>query len=238
MTPMTPMTWDPLPGEGFARTLREENAAIWEAMQTHRFVTDIMADRLDPLVFRRYLIFEHGFVETAILIFGHAMLKAPAFSQRRRLIGVLHSLAEEQLTYFAAVFRALGLAPDAATQAMPQAVRRFDGGMLAIAASGSYAEILTIMLAAEWMYGSWCLRAAKTNIGEPALRDWVLLHTEPGFLDQVAWLMGEIDREAAGLDEAARHRLSALFRAALELEVTFHEAAYKDWPVPMLEDEV
>jgi thiaminase/transcriptional activator TenA len=220
-----------LPGTGFALTLQTDNADVWEAMQRHRFVTDVIADRLDPEVFRRYLVFEHGFVETAILIFGHAMLKAPAFPQRRRLIGVMYSLAEDQLTYFARVFQVLGPGPNAVAQSVPEAVRRFDGGMLAIAEGGSYADIIAIMLAAEWMYGSWCLRAVTTEIQEPELRHWVKLHTETGFVDQVRWLIGEIGREAAILDDAGRHRLSALFREALQLEIAFHEAAYEDWPI-------
>jgi thiaminase/transcriptional activator TenA len=219
----------------FAETLRAENADVWEAMQQHRFVTDIIADRLDPMVFRRYLVFEHAFVETAILIFGQAMLKAPAFPQRRRLIGVLRALAEEQLGYFARTFAALGVAPRGATPALPEAVRAFDGGMLAIAETGRYADILAIMLAAEWMYRTWSLRAAKTEIAEPQLRHWVAIHTEADFLDQVDWLLAEIEREAAALDDAGRQRLSGLFRRALILEIDFHSAAYDDWPVPMLE---
>ena len=223
-----------LAGTGFALTLRADNADVWDAMQQHRFVTDIIEDRLEPDVFRRYLIFEHAFVETAILIFGHAMLRAPAFPQRRRLIGVLHSLAEDQLTYFARVFQALELAPNAVAPSVPEAVRRFDGGMLAIAESGSYADILAIMLAAEWMYGTWCLRAATTDIRDPELRLWVKLHAEPDFLDQVNWLIEEINCEAARLGEAGRHRLSLLFREALELEIAFHQAAYDDWQIPVL----
>jgi thiaminase (transcriptional activator TenA) len=222
-----------LTGTGFALTLRADNDDLWEAMQRHRFVADILAGRLSPDVFRRYLILEHGFVETAILIFGHAMLKAPAFPQRRRLIGVLHSLAEDQLTYFARVFVALGLEPQNAERPIPEAARHFNDGMLAIAERGAYADIIVIMLAAEWMYGSWCLRAAKAAISDTELRHWLALHTEAGFLDGVNWLIGEINREAAGLDDAGRRRLSGLFREALQLEVAFHEAAYEDWPIPV-----
>ena len=218
-----------IPGTGFALTLQAENKDVWDAMQQHRFVNDIIADRLDPDVFRRYLVFEHGFVETAILIFGQAMLKAPAFAQRRRLIAVLHSLAEDQLTYFASVFRALDLSPNVAATPAPVAVQRFDGGMLAIAERGSYADIVAIMLAAEWMYGTWCLRAANTAIAEAELCRWVALHVETGFLDQVNWMIAEINREAMALDDAGRDRLSALFREALQLEIAFHEAAYEDW---------
>jgi thiaminase/transcriptional activator TenA len=223
-----------LPSFGFALSLRDRNADLWAAMQQHRFVTDIIADRLDPDVFRRYLVFEHAFVETAILIFGEAMLKAPAFPQRRRLIGVLRALAEEQLGYFARSFAALGIAARGDAPALPDAVQAFDGGMLAVAETGGYADILAIMLAAEWMYATWCLRAMKTDITEPELRHWVALHTEADFLDQVEWLMQEIEREAASLDDAGQARLSELFRHALQLEIDFHEAAYADWPVPML----
>jgi len=226
-----------LTGTGFALTLQADGADLWEAMQQHRFVADIITDRLRPDVFRRYLILEHGFVETAILIFGNAMLKAPAFPQRRRLIGVLHSLAEDQLTYFARVFVALGLEPQSAARPFPEAARQFNDGMLAIAETGSYADTVAIMLAAEWMYGSWCLRAAKTAIRDAELRRWVALHTEAGFLDGVDWLMSEINREAARLDDAGRQRLSGLFREALRLEIGFHEAAYEDWPVPVLKED-
>jgi thiaminase/transcriptional activator TenA len=222
-----------LPATGFALTLRAENAEPWAAMQEHRFVQDIIAGRLDPQVFRRYIIFEHGFVETATLIFGHAMLKAPGFAQRRRLISVLHALAEEQLGYFSQVFSTLSLAPSWAAWSFPDAVRRFDGGMLKFAEGGSYADILAIMLAAEWMYATWCLRAGETESGGPELRRWVALHTEPGFLDGVDWLMREVDHEAAALDAAGRHRMSSLFGEALRLEIAFHSAAYEAWPIPL-----
>ena len=224
-------------GKGFALRLQKENRDIWDAMQQHRFVADILADRLDPDVFRRYLVFEQGFVETAILIFGHAMLKAPAFAQRRRLISVLHSLAEDQLTYFAGVFRALDMSPALAADLAPAAVQRFDGGMLAIAKSGSYADILAIMLAAEWMYGTWCLRAANVEIAGAELRRWVALHAERGFLDQIDWMIDEINREATALDDAGRDRLSALFREALQLEIAFHDAAYEDRSTGGLKEE-
>jgi thiaminase (transcriptional activator TenA) len=226
-----------LPGTGFALTLQADNADLWETMQRHRFVADIIADRLSPDVFRRYLILEQGFVETAILIFGNAMLKAPAFPQRRRLIGVLHSLAEDQLTYFARVFGALGLQPQSAARPIPEAAREFNDGMLAIAERGSYADIIAIMLAAEWMYGSWCLRAAKAAITDAELRHWVALHAETGFLDGVNWLINEINCEAAGLGDTGRQRLSRLFREALRLEIAFHEAPYEDWPIPVLKGE-
>ncbi len=198
----------------------------WEAMQAHRFVTDIEADRLPAAVFRRYLCFERDFVETALLIFGHALVKAPGLAERRWLAGVLHALADEQLAYFDAV---LGPAEaELAPVGSPPAVTAFREGMLAIAIEGTYAEIIAAMLAAEWMYATWCVRAAAGRLSDPALRRWVGLHAEPAFLAQVAWLKAQIDALAAGMDTEARDRARACFRLALTLEIGFHASAYPD----------
>ncbi len=55
---------------------------VWDRMQACRFVADIEADTLDPEAFRRYLVHENMFVETAILIFGYMLVKAPDLETR------------------------------------------------------------------------------------------------------------------------------------------------------------
>jgi thiaminase (transcriptional activator TenA) len=204
------------------------NRDVWDAMQEHQFVQDVESDRMTTAVFERYLVFEHRFVETAVLIVGQAMLKAPGTEQRHRWIAVLHALSNEQLPAFAEFFASLGIEP-AGTAALPASVEAFDRGMLSMAQSGDYADALAIMLAAEWMYATWCSRARTAAITIPELQRWVALHAEPGFLDQVAWLRAEIDALPAG--DAHFDRLSARFRRALALEIAFHDAPYEPWPV-------
>jgi len=207
--------------------LRAANRDAWDAMQAHRFVRDIEADALPRAVFARYLVYENAFVETAILIFGHALLKAPDFSARRFLCGVLNGLGGAQLGYFDRAFAALGVAPHAAGT-LPASVVAFDRGMLHVAETGAYLDILTIMLAAEWMYATWCLRANAGPIADPHIAEWVRLHAEPDFLAQADWLRAQLD--AAQVDEAAFARLSALFGHALRLEIDFHSAPYGSAP--------
>lgn len=207
-----------------SQRLRAANQQDWDAMQAHRFVRDIEADAMPSEVFRRYLIYERGFVGTAILIFGHALLRAPDLAARRWLCGVLAGLGGEQFDYFDRVFAALDLAP---TDAVPAAVAAFDRGMLRIA-QGEYLDILTIMLAAEWTYATWCVRAHRGAIGDPAIADWVRLHAEPAFLAQAEWLRDQID--AATVDDATFGRLCELFGQALRLEIDFHAAPYAAAP--------
>ena len=196
----------------------------WEAMQQHRFVTDIVADALPDAVFHRYLVYEGAFVATAMRIFSYAVIKAPDIDGQRWLIGVLDALANHQIAYFEQTFARLGvelseIAPDARVEA-------FDSGMLTIAAEGKYIDIIAAMFAAEWMYWHWCTRAAQHRISNPVLKEWVDLHAAPEFEAQARWLKAELDRCGAGLPEVEMGRVSALFNRVVQLEIDFHSAAY------------
>ena len=203
--------------------IRAANRDVWDAMQAHRFVAAIEADRLSPAAFRAYLVYECDFVETAMVIFGHMLVKAPGLAERRWLAGVLQALATEQIGYFDRTFATLGITPADRDRALPGAVVAFRNGMLAIARDGDYLDGVAIMLAAEWLYATWCSRAARGRISDAILRRWVDLHAEPEFLAQAEWLRGQID----AADPRVEPRLGANFRHALELEIAFHEAPFE-----------
>jgi thiaminase/transcriptional activator TenA len=209
--------------------LREANQVVWNAMQAHRFVREIEADTLPREVFRRYIVYEHAFVETATLIFGHALLKAPDFGARRWLCGVLNGLGGEQLSYFDRVFAALDITPGPRRD-FPFAVVAFDRGMLRVAETGNYLDILSIMLAAEWMYATWCSRAFQNPISDPLISEWVGLHAAPDFLAQAEWLRDQLDSAEAQVDAGEFERLSGLFSHALRLEIDFHSAPFEGLP--------
>ncbi len=210
-----------------SQQLLDDNRAVWDAMLAHRFVRDIEADTLPEPVFRRYLVYERAFVETAILIFGHLLVRAPGLARQRWLIGVLQALSEDQIGYFERAFAALGLAADASQADQPAAVADFREGMLGIARDGGYASGITAMLAAEWMYETWCTRAARCRLSQPEVRRWVDLHAAPAFAAQAAWLRAEVDGLAPTLTPGQRQELSAVFGHALTLEIAFHTAPYE-----------
>lgn len=220
------MTLPPLSNE-----LLTQTRDVWDAMQSHDFVRDVEEDKLDPAVFRRYLTYENAFVETAILIFGYALVKAPGLEEQRWLIGVLKALSEEQIPFFRGAFESLNM-PEAEWRdvVLPPAVTAFRDGMLAIAAPGPYLDGITAMFAAEWMYWTWCKRAAGRTISDPVLRRWVDLHAAENFADQARWLGRQIDFFGTELSSRSRSRLTGIFRRALELEIDFHTAPYGDPP--------
>ncbi|MFC0399995.1 TenA family protein [Paraburkholderia rhizosphaerae] len=197
---------------------------VWQAMQEHRFVVDIERDRLPADSFARYLSYEGRFVETAMAIFGYALVKADTIAHKHWLIGVLNALSTEQVPYFERTLAALGLPASHIDAPLPVPVTAFDSGMLEIARQRTYEEVIVSMLAAEWMYGTWCTRANQTPSSNPFVREWVALHAEPTFLNQVQWLKDQVNGWSEQRFDFARS--SAIFRKVLALEIDFHSACY------------
>ncbi|EIC82335.1 TenA family protein [Serratia sp. M24T3] len=211
--------------QSFTDRLLVENQVVWEAMQQHRFVTDIEQGKLPEKVFNQYLVFEGDFVATAIGIFSYAVIKAPDIRQQRWLIGVLDALANEQIAYFERVMVKRNVTPEHYLRNEPD-VYRFSQGMLRVAESGSYTEILTLMFGAEWMYYHWCSRVIRADIIDSDIKDWVLIHAEKTFIDQASWLKAELDQSAEQLSKLEQVQLSGLYAQVLQWEIDFHSAAY------------
>ncbi|EJC83889.1 putative transcription activator [Rhizobium leguminosarum bv. trifolii WSM2297] len=207
-----------------ARILRE-NDAVLGAMLSHRFVEDVQNDRLTKAAFERYLVFEGAFVDSAISIFAYAAATAKTMAQKRWLIAVLDTLANEQIAYFERTFASRGIDPSSFDTGIPR-VEAFRAGMLEIARRGGFLDIVAAMFAAEWMYWTWSKEAASRPISDPLLKEWVDLHVEPGFAAQAQWLKNELDVAGEMLEEDEKARLSAIFGQALHLEIDFHDAPY------------
>lgn len=214
---------------GFSDWLRAKNKATWDAMVTHRFCRDLASDRLPEAAFVRYLRYEHAFVRAAIGIFAYALAKAPTDADQDHLIGVLAGLADEQEAYFRRAFAGLGLEPASlALDALPEAARGLREGVLAVAAESSFAEILTAMLAAEWMYLTWCEQAHARGPRREAPADWIRLHVEPAFRGQVDWLKRRLDELGPTLSAGEQARCADHFGQVLTLEIAFHDAPYAE----------
>src|SRR6266852_1658909 len=162
------------PDPSFCEWLRRSSGPLWDAMVGHRFTQDMAADRLPPEAFVRYLRYEHAFVRSAVEIFARALILAPTGADRAHMVAILGGLVGEQEDYFRKRFAALGLASEPLSDAeLPGKALALSEGALAIAARGTFEEILSAMLAAEWMYHHWCTaaHAARPRLAGPA--EWI-----------------------------------------------------------------
>ncbi len=202
--------------------LRTRCQSTWDRAVDHRLFREIATDQVDDAVFRRYLTIEYGFIDTAAAVMGFAVAKAPDLAVRRHLSAGLHGLTSEQVAFFE---QALG---KGAEPIRPHRAAGLHEHFLGVARDGSYVDIIACMLAAEWLYATWCQAAHATPSSRRTIAAWVALHAAAPFVDQVTWMRDQLD--AFGYNVARESdikRLAAIFEKAIAQEILFHDAAYE-----------
>jgi thiaminase (transcriptional activator TenA) len=213
----------------FSERMRANSRRTWDVALDHRFFREVATDAVDDRVFARYLRIEYGFVDTAAKALGYAVGKAPSFGERRRLGLGLYGLVTDQENVFIDAFERMGARAEERTAMPPHGLALpLHTLFLKTAETEGYEEILACMLAAEWMYLTWCSTANRSPSSRDYVRDWVALHAGGAFADHVAWVRAEIDDRGPRRAKASQARLMALFERALEAEIAFHDAAYAD----------
>jgi thiaminase (transcriptional activator TenA) len=107
--------------------------------------------------------------------------------------------------------------------------------MLAVAASGTAAEITVVALPCAWVYcvvGQHLLRKGPPAKNHPH-RDWLMLYSSPEFAEVQLWMRKKVDQWAktAGKDEL--RRMEDSFIISSRYEWMFWDMAWNEekWPV-------
>lgn len=211
----------------FTDWLRERSEPDWTEATTHRFTRELGDGTLDDDVFRRYLAQDYVFLETLVGVVGHAVGDAPTMASKSRLADFLGTLTAEEDDYFERSFEALGVpeAADADPEPLPT-TRGLEDLLHRAARQGGYAETLSVLVPAEWIYLEWATAVADDPPSRFYLAEWIDLHTAEEFETFVGWLRAELDREGEAASPRRRSRLDRLFRRTVEREVAFFESAY------------
>ena len=211
----------------FTDWLRDRAQPDWDAAVAHRFTQQLGDDSLDDAVFARYLVQDYVFVEALVTLLGFAVAYAPDMASKKRLSGFLAAVTSDENDYFQRAFTALGLTEDDwADPPLAPVTRDFRAILGEAGTAGSYADCLSVLVPAEWIYLTWAKAQAGKPATRPYLKEWTDLHALPEFEDLVNWLRGELDREGAALPDGRQAELGARFRRLVELEVAFFDAAY------------
>ena len=81
------------------------------------------------------------------------------------------------------------------------------------------------MLAAEWMYLTWCKKAAVGH-ATGVRKSWIILHVTPSFRDQVNWMIRRVNELGMVAPANVQEACAVHFRNMLEWEIAFHDAPY------------
>jgi len=215
------------PESSFAEWLRVSNKDRWNTMLNHRFIREMETDTILNTVFERYLHNEHAFVRSAIQIFAYALAKTAMVDDQNRIVKVVYALATEQDQYFHKTYQAMGLAHNS-KESMPLEGKALllSEGAIGIAESCTFLEILSTMLAAEWMYLTWCAAAASGK-ATGVKKAWIDLHVGNGFRDQIAWMTRRVNELGMVAPTDIQDVCSRHFGNMLDWEIAFHDAPYE-----------
>lgn len=209
--------------ERFTESLRQASEPTWSQATGHRFVTQLLDGSVPDKVMASYLIQDHRFLDSFLILLGAAMASADSFEARIRFGQFTGMVSGEENTYFLRSFEALGVSEQDRTEVPDtQPTAGFKAIMREAAATRSYVAALAVLNVAEWLYLDWAMKAPQPLPTNFVHAEWVTLHDNPDFRDFVAFLRAELDRVGPSETEVARD----FFLRAVALELAFFDAAY------------
>ena len=180
--------------ERFTQNLRAASEPGWSHAVEHRFVKELFAGVMPDAVMARYLIQDHRFLDSFLILLGAALVSADTFEARLRFGRFVGMVSSEENTYFLRAFQALGVTesrravdPDAPPTAGFKAIMR------EAAETRSYAAMLSVLVVAEWLYLDWASRAPKPLPNNFVHAEWITLHDNPDFRGFVDFPRAELD---------------------------------------------
>nr|WP_314482252.1 TenA family protein [uncultured Pseudomonas sp.] len=211
--------------EGFTQTLRRQSEATWCAATGHRFVTQLCDGTLPDPIMIDYLIQDHRFLDSFLMLLGAAIASADTFEARLQLGRFAGMISSEENTYFLRAFQALDVSPaerDEPMDTVPTAA--FKAIMREAAATRSYTAALAVLNVAEGLYLDWALQAPTPLPPRFVHAEWITLHDNPAFQAFVAFLQAELDR--VGPQHAAVAQ--DFHQRTVALELAFFDAIYPE----------
>src|SRR5256884_6840974 len=94
--------------ERFTETMRAASEAGWPHAVQHRFVNELFAGAVPDAVMARYLIQDHRFLDSFLVLLG-ALASTDAFAARLRFGRFIGMVSAEENTYFLRAFETLGV---------------------------------------------------------------------------------------------------------------------------------
>ena len=211
----------------FSERLRADSEPDWRAATEHRFVYELANDQISDDAYTRYLVLDYAFLNILVAHVGQAVTAAPDMIAKRRYADFLGVLTGGEDDYFLRSFAAMGIAEDVWRKPTNHpVVSGFRSVMLGHQTQPGYGKVLAALLAVEWVYLTWAKSVADHAPARFYLKEWIDLHTDPGFEAFVNWMRSEMDGLGAEMSAIERQDMHDIFNRSVKLEVAFFDAAY------------
>ncbi|MFB9775039.1 TenA family protein [Brevibacterium otitidis] len=204
------------------------SAAQWDAAVGHRFVDELFAGSIDDGVLAGYLVQDYQFFDAFLSMLGGCVAHADRLESKLRFAAQLGMLAADEDGYFQQAFTQLGVPEEQwRDPELSRAAAGFQSEMYDAVAQAEYADLLVMLVIAEWLYLDWGERDAE--LPERYVHsEWIELHRGEAFASWCQFLVDELNRVWPAAEAAGRAaELTARWERAVALELDFFDVTYE-----------
>ena len=214
--------------EKFSEYLKNCSGKLWNKATNHKFTNELKDDKLEDHIFKIYIIQDYIFIESLVTLIGKAVYLSPNMNSKIKWANFLYAITSDENNYFQRSFDALDISKEERTNTkLFLTISDFSKLMHEVANTGTYEEILAVILAAEWVYYTWASNAKKPYPKRFYLSEWITLHNNSSFKDTLGWIKKELDITSQKLTISEQRKVANLFIKIVRLEVSFFDDCYK-----------
>ena len=211
------------PVSSWSQTAWQATAEVRAQIDGCRFVRELEDGSLHPAAFEDYLAQDAVYLrEYARVLARLSMLSVDEAEQEFWATAAQRCLIAERTLHTARI-------GEAAREVAP-VTRAYVDHLLAVSATGGYAELAAAVLPCYWLYQDLGARLSRAAVDAGRGRathpyaDWLRTYDDPEFAEASRQAIAICDRIAAAGDAATRSRMSAAFLRSAHLELAFFEA--------------
>ncbi len=214
--------------EKFSDYVKNYSGDLWFEATNHKFTNELKNDKLEDRIYKKYIVQDYIFIKSLVTLIGKAIALAPTMHSKVKWSAFVYAITSDENNYFIRSFDALNITKEERerTNLLPS-INDFSKLMLHISNSGSYVQILSIVLAAEWIYYTWASNAKEPYPSRFYLSEWIILHNNKSFYKTVSWIKEELDILALELSIKEQEEIAKLFLKLVRLEIAFFDACYE-----------
>lgn len=204
------------------------SAGQWDVAVGHRFVDELFAGTIDDAVLAGYLVQDYQFFDAFLSMLGGCVAHADRLDSKLRFAAQLGMLAADEDGYFQQAFTQLGVTEDDwRNPQLSRAAAGFQAEMYDAVAQAEYADLLVMLVIAEWLYLDWGERDAP--LPERYVHsEWIELYRREAFSSWCQFLVDELNRVWPAAEAAGRAaELTARWERTVALELDFFDVTYE-----------
>lgn len=212
--------------------LLEEGSDLWAAQKAHPFVTELAAGTLDEAAFRCWVEQDYLYLLDYARVFALAGARARDETTMTHLVGVAHTVLDQEMDLHRGFAREYGLSPAdlEAVEKTPTCVA-YTNYLLRVAYQGSLAECAAAIYPCGQGYLDIAEHMADLAEEDHRYTPFIEKYTGENFREAVAWMRQFVDR--CGERYPGEHdAMRVAFTRSARLEAAFWEMAYtrEEWP--------